>query len=104
MLDHRLRQWPNINPTLFQCPPLGLSALVNILHTGYQETLVFDPMLFRCWLTVCDAGPTSKRHWISIRVGWDTSVYPGGRSTILIRPFMPTTGLISMRPAERPVW
>ena len=25
----------------------------------------FDPMLVRCWPTICDAGPTSIQHWFN---------------------------------------
>ena len=24
-----------------------------------------DPMLFQCWPTICDAGPTSNHHWLN---------------------------------------
>ena len=28
-----------------------------------QQTRVIRPMLFQCWTSVEDAGPTLKRHW-----------------------------------------
>ena len=31
-----------------------------------QQTRHIKPMLFYCWPTVFDAGPTSKQHWINV--------------------------------------
>ena len=39
MLVHRLRRWPNIEPTLVQCI-----------------------LLYQCWSTVYDCGPTLNQH------------------------------------------
>ena len=31
-----------------------------------QQTRDYEPVLFYCWSTVCDAGPTLKQHWLNI--------------------------------------
>ena len=40
----------------------------NVQQDEFPEN--FDPMLFQCWASVCDAGPTLKQHWV--RASWDT--------------------------------
>ena len=31
-----------------------------------QQTQDIEPMLFKCWPTVCDAGPTLKQHRFNV--------------------------------------
>ena len=31
-----------------------------------RQTLDFDPMLFQCWASVFDAGPTLRQHWVYV--------------------------------------
>ena len=35
-----------------------------------QQTRGIHPMLFQCWASVEDGGPTLKRHWGNARVCW----------------------------------
>ena len=40
---------------------------VSFLHRAPQKTQFVDPMLFWCWSSVSDAGPTSKQHRVSVK-------------------------------------
>ena len=31
-----------------------------------QQTRGIEPMLFQCWSTVYDGGPTLKQHWLNV--------------------------------------
>ena len=33
--------------------------------TPTQQTRGFHPMLFQCWASVVDGGPTLKQHWVN---------------------------------------
>ena len=39
----------------------------HLLLHAFQQTRDIYPMLFQCWATVFDAGPTLNQHWVN---GW----------------------------------
>ena len=49
--------------TLKKYPPL-LSAYNKLTLT--QQARDIDPVLFQCWASVADAGPTLKQHWVNV--------------------------------------
>ena len=40
--------------------------LFDILLVTTQQTRNIDPMLFKCWPTLFDVGPTLKQHWLNV--------------------------------------
>ena len=38
----------------------------NLAHIMSQQKRYIDSMLFQCWTSVADGGPTLKRHWVNI--------------------------------------
>ena len=50
------KRWPNIKAPLFQC--IVFARVVYTLYTA-------NTMLFQCWATVEDGGPTLKQHWVN---------------------------------------
>ena len=36
----------------------------------FAQTLAIQPMLFQCWHTVFDAGPSLKQHWVIVPCFW----------------------------------
>ena len=46
------------------CKARGFSAI----NSGKSQAKVrgVHPMLFQCWASVCDAGPTLKQHWVNV--------------------------------------
>ena len=58
MLAHRLRRWTNIIPTFGQ--RFGLLDWYL-----FQQTRGIHPMLFQCWASVEDGGPSLKQHWVN---------------------------------------
>ena len=47
------------------------------IHT--QQTRGIHPILFQCWSTVFDAGPTLKQHRVNSSCFWAGSSSPGAR-------------------------
>ena len=43
--------------------------IINIIHDiswgGFQQTREIEPMLFECWSTACDGGPTLTQYWVN---------------------------------------
>ena len=54
MLGQRRRRWANIDPTLW-----GL-CWINERDTDPSRDI--DPMLYQCWASVVDGGPTLIQH------------------------------------------
>ena len=54
------------------CTQVCLATIHHIcswkVFVSSQQTQKIDPMLFQCWSTVYDAGPTLKQHWIKFCV------------------------------------
>ena len=44
---------------------------------GAQQTRYIDPMLFQCWSSVADGGPTLKQHWVNVSCWWDDNAICG---------------------------
>ena len=42
-----------------------IKGLIGITLYTTQQTRGIHPMLFQCWPTVFDAGPTLKQHWVN---------------------------------------
>ena len=75
MLLHRLRRWPNNNPTLAEhhmlaglcqklaqrCKTLG-QRYFNVFSNLSQQTRYIESMLIYCWSKVYDPVPTLKQH------------------------------------------
>ena len=56
MLGQRRRRWANIATTLSEC-----------LHSATRQGI--HPMLFQCWASVEDGGPTLNQHWVYASTG-----------------------------------
>ena len=74
MLGQRRRRWSDIKPTLFS---------VSCMNSFPWS---FEPILFTCWATVCDAGPTLKQHWLNavcfLRCLWVTPTPPPSEGVV----------------------
>ena len=57
MTVNRIRRWPTIDTELGVCPVFA--------QTATQQTRGIRPMLFQCWASVEDVGPTLKQHWVN---------------------------------------
>ena len=71
--------------------------------THTQQTWVIHPILFHCWSTVFDAGPTLKQHRVNASCCWSGSSPPGAlyRQSVPLGGNLPkvmTVGLPSCRP------
>ena len=42
------------------------NTLFCLSTAASQQTRNIDPVLGHCWVTVCDAGPTSPQHWVNV--------------------------------------
>ena len=62
MLDHRLRRWPNIRKTLFQCPVLDGTEHV-ILFLLVRRSHRIHETWAQGWFS---AGPTVSHHWTNV--------------------------------------
>ena len=62
--------------------PQGL----NCNGEGAQQRRGIYPMLFQCWPTVFDAGPTLKQHWVSATslLGWPRRDGAVSRATLSV--------------------
>ena len=40
-----------------------------------QQTRDAKPVLFECWATVADGGPTLKQHWLNVSCLLDTRLF-----------------------------
>ena len=58
-----------------------ISVVSSVPCTLSQQTRDFDPMLFQCWPTVYDAGPTLNKHWanVSCLLGYHMTNEPNSR-------------------------
>ena len=78
MLGHHLRRWHSIIPTLGwsllipgcprPVPPVAAHTKrwPNTGTTLTQQTRDVETVLVYCWISVCDAGPTSNQHWFNV--------------------------------------
>ena len=41
-------------------------CLSSVCNQVAQQTRDVDPMLFQCWASVEDDGPTLKQHWVKV--------------------------------------
>ena len=48
-----------------------------MMQLGSHETRDVYPMLFTCWPTVCDIGPTRNQYWINISCFHDSLIPTG---------------------------
>ena len=85
MLTHRLRRWASISTASGQrlvfaghyhsiSPSHYLYSLYTFcIMVSSQQQRGIHPMLFQCWASVEDGGPTLQRHRVNVSVCWDTS-------------------------------
>ena len=66
MVDHRLRHWANIKPTL------------RVSCTVSQQTRHVDPMLGQLCPTVYDAEPTLAQQWVNVLCLRAVMIWTGG--------------------------
>ena len=76
MLVHRLRRWPNIDPTLGECPVISgrlphykhinRSIVCCIFSQAHPIKRYVDPMPAYCWAGVADGGPTICQHSVNV--------------------------------------
>ena len=74
-------------PVHFAISPLvGLMLFYHLYNeVVYHATAVYEatsdvyPMLFECWASVADAGPTFKQHWLNASFFFWVAGYIGGR-------------------------
>ena len=64
------RRWTSIKPASGWRVVFAGHCVVDQLaliryHLAIQQTRGIQTMLFRCWPTVFDAGPTLKQHWVN---------------------------------------
>ena len=64
------RRWTSVKPALGWRVVFAGHCVVDQLaadtdHLAIQQTRGIHTMLFQCWPTVFDAGPTLKQHWVN---------------------------------------
>ena len=74
----RISMQPSKHETLNQCwADVGSASQTSAQHQPSIGSTPANtrhlPMLFQCWASVEDGGPTLKRHWGMPRVCWDVS-------------------------------
>ena len=75
MLDHRLRRWPNIKPTLVQSPNVGLMLDHRLRRwPNIKPTLVQSPM-FAGWVGLAGHTRALDAHRVISVLGTDTKLY-----------------------------
>ena len=63
MLCHRLRRWSNIEPLL-------LNTFAGMSTNTSTQTQLAGTMMFYCWASVADVGPTIKHHCFNLSCLW----------------------------------
>ena len=75
MLVHRLRRWPNIEPTMGQCIVFaGLnepSTPVCFTYGGSERPMQYQrpgkhDTLEQCWASLADGGPALSQPWFNV--------------------------------------
>ena len=61
-----------------------------LLICDSQQTRYVEPMLFYCWASVADNGPTLKRHWLNVSclLGHNIITFLPGKQDTLTQCFL----------------